>query len=136
MTWKDEDIESALRGLREEDVPLAALASVRVRVLERVSKSRAPSLRWTWAAAGAAAALVMALLWPGQEAALPLAAPVLPAAPEEALAPPAEMKPARSRIRTRAAAPESRTHTEFIRLFTEDPDVVIYWSLESKGGTE
>jgi hypothetical protein len=26
--------------------------------------------------------------------------------------------------------------TEFIRLFTDDPDVVIYWSLETKGGAE
>jgi anti-sigma factor RsiW len=137
MTWKDEDIESALRGLREEDVPLAALANVRARVLERASKGRAPCWSWTWAPAAAAAVLVMVMLWPRQEATLPTAAPALPAAPEEALVrPPLGTQPVHVQARKNATAPAPRIQTEFIRLFTEDPDVVIYWSLASTGGAE
>lgn len=137
MMWKDEDIESALRELREEDIPLAALAHVRARVLERASKARAPSWRWAWAPAAATAALVMVMLWPRQEAALPLAAPALPAAPEEALVrPPLAKQPVHGQARKEATVPAPRIQTEFIRLFTEDPDVVIYWSLGSTGGAE
>lgn len=138
MRWSDEDLELALQDLRGDDPPPGALAAVRGRVLEQSQRRRVAWWKWSLAPGAAAAAVLAVMLWP-RHSDVVLPAPEAPpvAAPAEALAPPpapqrapAPVRPKTVKLRT----PEKQT--EFIRLFTDDPDVVIYWSLETKGGAE
>jgi hypothetical protein len=130
MKWTDEDLDRVLRDLGEEDIPANALVSVRARVAERTRRTGTPWLRWAWAPA---AAVVLALvLWPEPVAVDP--PPLLastPAVPEVAWT-----KTEKRRLPVlRPPVPVER-ETQFIRLFTDDPDVVILWSLETKGDEE
>jgi hypothetical protein len=134
MSVSDQELDRLLAGLRDEDLPDAAVAAVRARVLAGVERPRRSAWRWAWAPALAAAGLMVVLIPRPSEVAPP---PPMARAPQ---APPL--------IEVRGAAPErprlARTkravvHTEFIRIMTDDPDVVILWALngtESKGDLE
>lgn len=50
MSWSDDDLDFALRDLKDAELPLGATAAVRARVLAEVSKSARRS-RWVWALA-------------------------------------------------------------------------------------
>ena len=127
--------QAALRSLREEDAPAAALAEVRGQVLDEIA-SRKPSwwfaLRWHYALAPAAAvvALVVALsprppLPPSPSPpALNLPAPVIAKTPPPPPVPRPAPKP--------AAAPQEPL---LVKMFTDDPDVVIYWLIDAEGGS-
>ena len=127
--------QAALRSLREEEAPAAALAEVRGRVLDRVA-SRKPSwwfaLRWRYALVPAAAAVVLVIaltprppLPPAPDPpALNLPAPVIAKTPP----PPPVRRPAPKP----AAAPQEPL---LVKLFTDDPDVVIYWLIDAEGGS-
>lgn len=138
MKWSGEDIELALRDLRCDDPPPGALTAVRARVLEQTQSRRVAFWKWSLAPGLAAAAVLAVALWPRRSDVVlpsPEAPPV--AVPAQVLVPPAEPQrpPVPLRRKTvRLKTPEKQT--EFIRLFTDDPDVVIYWSLETKGGAE
>ncbi len=138
MKWSDEDIELALRDLRCDDPPPGALTAVRARVLEQTQRRHVAWWKWSLAPGVAAAAVLAVALWPRQSD-LVLPAPEAPpvAAPAQVLVPPAEPQRPTAPVRRktmRLKSPEKQTG--FIRLFTDDPDVVIYWSLETKGGAE
>lgn len=65
MSWTDDDLDLALRDLKNEELPLGATEAVRARVLSEVSK---PARRrwWLWAlapVAAAALALVVVVPW-------------------------------------------------------------------------
>jgi hypothetical protein len=90
--------------------------------------------RWQWAAAAAALVLTMlglSRMWPVEKIAPP-PVQVAVAAPKVEI-PPAPALPkrrARKRPRRRPAPPLT------VKMFTSDPNVVIYWLIDSKEGTE
>jgi hypothetical protein len=108
------------RGVAE-DLRLNAVALVEMRIR--------PQRRWAWALA-AAAAIVMAIgLWRER----PAEKPPQRAAAAKIVGP----------TRTAAAAPvkhvrKKRRRAEPLRvkMFTSDPDVVIYWIVDKKEGSE
>lgn len=129
MKWTDDDLDRALRELGAEDPPPAVLAAVRSGVLGRIRRPR--WWMWTWAPVAAAALAI--LLWPRPaEIAPPPLIATTPAVPAAAWVK-TERRPAP--LSPRRLAPPER-QTEFIRIFTDDPDVVILWSLETKGDAE
>lgn len=138
MTWRDEDLDAAFRGLRDEEPPAAALTALRARVLDKAGRGQGVRMLFWMGLAGAAAMLVLVLLSPRRPAELAS----LSASPIAAPQPPpfalALHRPAATRVarvappRTPKAAPSE----EFVRLMTDDPDVVILWAVDSKGDLE
>jgi len=113
MSWSDEDLNLALAEWRD-DVPVAA--------------PRRMWWRWAWAPALAAGLLVWALI-PAETVIEP--PPLLaraPAAPELPVR--RATAPSRSRLES---APKTRVSTEFVKLVTDDPDVVILWAMNTEG---
>jgi hypothetical protein len=86
-----------------------------------------PRLHWEWALA-AAAAIVMAVS-PVEK--LPMPPVRVAVAPAQAVYVPASHKKARPRA-AHGAAPQPLR----VKMFTSDPDVVIYWIVDKKEGTE
>jgi hypothetical protein len=138
MKWSDEDIELALRDLRCDDPPPGTLAAVRAQVLEQTQRRRAAWWTWGLAPGLAAVAVLAVVLWPRHsDAVLPEPQPPPAPALAEVLVPaPEPQRPAAPVRRKTVKLKTPEEQTEFIRLFTDDPDVVIYWSLETKGGAE
>ena len=104
-----------------------ALPGVRYRVMAQVRlQSRARRiLRWGWALAAAAMLVVCFAMWNR----------VAPAPQLTAVVPPrADGAPVRrtGEERTAPKPPEVLK----VKMFTDDPDVVIYWLVEKKEGTE
>ncbi|MGJ5820901.1 hypothetical protein [Paludibaculum fermentans] len=148
MSWTDDDLDLALRDLKDEELPLGAAEAVRARVLAEVGK---PARRkwWLWALApAAAAALVLAVVIPFESK--PVAPPPLiakaPAPPKLDPRPATIPAPPVKRVMARAAKAQPRTtpaaaqpvpaapgETQFVKLITDDPDVVILWAMNSKG---
>ena len=141
------ELRAAIDVWRQEpDIPEEVLAQVRRGVLSRVN--RRPRVTW-WIAAAAAAVVVIALLLPiRRHQELTLAPPAAPAAP--VLKPPA-LKPPETTVAAApkrvqpvpASMPASKTArrsagsagSTVIKLFTDDPDVVILL-VDSEGGFE
>ncbi|MBN9659043.1 MAG: hypothetical protein J0H49_12740 [Acidobacteria bacterium] len=146
MNWTDDDLDLALRDLKDEELPLGAAEAVRARVLSEISK---PSRRrwWWWALAPVlATALVLVAVIPFDRK--PLEPPPLiaraPAAPKLDVRPPvpawrqAAARPVRHQPKAEPAAPAQPVlttpgETQFVKLITDDPDVVILWAMNSKG---
>ncbi len=124
---------AALKSLHEEELDASRLADVRRRVLDRAAAAR-PSwldaLRWWHAApAGLAVAAVMGIaLYPRSDVPLPPEPPVIRLVPPVIAKnpPPAIQEPERPR----AAAPQEPL---LVKMFTDDPDVVIYWLIDPNG---
>ncbi len=150
MSWTDDDLDFALRDLKEDELPLGATEAVRARVLSEVSKP-ARRRRWLWALAPvAAAALVLVAVLPFDTK--PVAPPPLvakaPAAPKldsqpPVVAPtPAVMaRASQAQLKPEPAAgaqpvPAAPGDTQFVKLMTDDPDVVILWAMNSSKGAE
>ncbi|MGC4051231.1 MAG: hypothetical protein QM757_17865 [Paludibaculum sp.] len=146
----NDDLDLALRELKDEELPLGATEAVRARVLSEISKP-ARRRRWLWALVPVAvAALVLVAVIPFDTK--PMAPPPLiaktPAAPELAILV-AVHKPApvlkTATARTTSTQPKAETgvpvqtmqpapgETQFVKLMTDDPDVVILWAMNSKG---
>ncbi len=129
MSWNDEDLNLALRDLRDQPLPPASLTHVRARVLAQAQPRRAKWWRWAWVPA-LAAALVVATVIPRQQPPVeppPLLATAPAAQPLSRPAPPAPRRP-----KPAPPAPE----TQFARIFTDDPNVVILWALNSEGAPQ
>jgi hypothetical protein len=111
-----------VRGLREEEVDDAVLAAVRRRVMAEVGRRR-PFWLWGYALAAGLAVVVLAIgLWPRPAVPPPPVAPVLRLpAPEVAKSPlpPPAPRPSEPLL---------------VKMFTDDPDVVIYWIIDRKNG--
>lgn len=150
MSWTDDDLDLALRELKDEELPLGATEAVRARVLSGISKP-SPRRWWLWALVPvAAAALVLVAIIPfGTK---PVAPPPLiakaPAVPKLlTLLPVPRPAPALKPVTARAVRPQPKAEpagqsqpvlsapgeTQFVKLITDDPDVVILWAMNSKG---
>lgn len=127
MSWTDNDLDLALRELRDEEFAPGALEAVRARVMERAAKPRLRWWMWSWAPALAAALVLIAVI--------PHAQPVVEPPPLVAAAPAAPLleRSAPPAVKAKPAAPPVRreTETQFVKLITDDPDVVILWALDS-----
>lgn len=153
MNWKDEDLDATLRGLKDEELPAGATEAVRARVLAEVSKPKRGRW-WLWGLAPAAAAAIAVVMvglgvgpWGGSPVEPPplvarapgapkLEAPLLEA-PQTAKAAPAaravDLKPVAAKPETVQNGRAKPEETEFVKLITDDPDVVILWAMDSKG---
>ena len=157
MNDLDRELDAALARWRDEDLPEAALASVRAGVHERIQAGRRKRAYVAWLSLAAAAAIAsIAIAIPWTTSTLPLASPRAPQADAMALARPA-LRPAWmgassnsvvARGAARRGAPAAvvasakppapeppEEQTQFIRIITDDPNVVILWALNSKGET-
>jgi len=113
----------AFREMAQEDLP-----SVSVRIPSQT--------RWAWVAMVAAAAVIVAAITFGtlhQERVRPpvliASAPSIPEAP--ALPQPVAIRPA-----VRRTVRKQMEETLRVKMFTSDPDVVIYWLVDKKEGIE
>ncbi|MGO9241303.1 MAG: hypothetical protein ACLQBJ_10880 [Bryobacteraceae bacterium] len=154
----DSELDRLLQALHSEELPAAALAEVRAGVREKLARRRMRFAAWLWAPAGVAvAALALIVLTPAFRPAPALKVAVrAPAGPgiemlRKAPAVPLEnaaIAPRASRgnsVKTRPGDGENRAlarsgepqqeRTEFIKMYTDDPDVVILWAMNSKGET-
>jgi hypothetical protein len=164
MSDLDRELDAALARWRDEPLPESALASVRAGVHERIRAGRRRRIFAAWASLAAAAAVAwVAIAIPWTAATLPLASPRAPQVDSMALARPvplpveAHLKPGRSlkaappreassprsaqleRVRKERGVPPPEPareeQTQFMRIITDDPNVVILWALNSKGET-
>jgi len=150
--------QAVFKTLRQDAVSAAALASVRSRVLAEVNASgfRGTWARWIYAVSGAVLALIVGAVWaaykqlepPAVEFSTKFQPPAVPAVagmvPEAAVPKPVPVRkptsrPSRARPADRvivAAQPEARPAKPLLmKLFTDDPNIVIYWLLDDSGGT-
>lgn len=125
-------IMSSLAELREDPVPPEAYVAVRTRVMEQLTRRRR---WWLWPAAaalaGACAVWIALLSVPAPIAPVPVA-PVIEARIAPAVIPiPA---PVYHRRKKRAPKqPEPAAEPLVVKMFTDDPQVVMYWIV---GGRE
>jgi anti-sigma factor RsiW len=129
--------QSALEALRGEPVEEAALEQVRQRVLARLAAEGQPRRHFGWAYALAAGLAVVVAVWsvshrPAPE--VPQRAVV--AAPREARpGPVAKNKTGVLPHRApRVKRPAPAAEPLLVKLITDDPEVIIYWLIEKKGG--
>jgi hypothetical protein len=108
------------RGLAEDlRLNSVALREMRIR----------PQWRWAWAMAAAAAAIVIAVgLW----RATPSEKPPERAAAAKIVGPTRTAAAPVKRVRKKRQAAEPLR----VKMFTSDPDVVIYWIVDKKEGIE
>ncbi len=136
-----------LRETHREPIPEAHFAAVRARVLAELGRERRPVWRrpWAWALAATVAAVLVAWvvvpvrqLAPRIATARQAASAIAPAVSE----PPAAGAPApksarlvRVRRAPVARQPETRSTDEalLVKLYTDDPSVIIYWIADRKG---
>ncbi|MGE5569761.1 MAG: anti-sigma factor family protein [Rhodospirillales bacterium] len=137
-----ETSQSAVKDQRSEAVDVEALEEIRRRVLARIA-AEAPAPRFSWKPAYAAAAVlaVIAVVWisrrePVPPPPLPFPAASVPA-PEPALRrashKPSPARKPRVRPPVDIPRPEPKPSPEplLVKLETSDPNVVIYWIIES-----
>ncbi|HEY3441459.1 MAG TPA: hypothetical protein VGK29_11930 [Paludibaculum sp.] len=130
MSWSNEDLDLALTDLRDEDVPGAALAQVRARVLAEVRPARTKWWHWAWVPALAAALVVVAIV-PRQQ-------PIMEPPPLLARAPAAQplSRPVPPIVRRVQPATPRSEETQFARILTDDPNIVILWALNTEGESQ
>jgi hypothetical protein len=156
----DRELEAALAALRDEALPESALASVRAGVRTRILAGRRKRVWTTWLSlAAAAAAMWVAVSIPWSVAMLPLAPPRSPevasiavtrpaigpkrgsatvslnAAAREAMPRTAAIKRVRRDVDNPPSEAPREERTQFMRIITDDPNVVILWAMNSKGET-
>ena len=158
MNDLDRELAAALAALRDEVLPESALASVRAGVHAGIQSGRRKRVWAAWLSLAAAAAVVwVAVALPWTLATLPLRTPRAPEVAEIALARPAislkqgsatesfDAAPRRAKRRATAIEkvrrdgkntllePSREEQTQFMRIITDDPNVVILWAMNSKG---
>lgn len=140
MNWRDEDLDFALRDLREDALPEIAVTALHARVMAGVRASRPRWWRWAWAPVAAAAVVAAVMIWPQRADVLPpplvASAPGVPPAawvkPEPAPRPPA----AQTEVASPGAPPqlEATDTPGMVRIASRDPNIVILWSLNNGEG--
>jgi hypothetical protein len=133
----DQELDALFAEMREECWPDDRLVEWRTRVQERSARRR---FAWFWllpVPALAAAVFAFAILRPQPALAPPAMIAKAPAAATIAQPVP----PVRTPVRRRPAAPPQtllakatpRGGTQFMRIMTDDPDVVILWAVNGNG---
>lgn len=148
---KDNELDRLFREVREEEWPVERLPEWRDKVRTRVDRRRLRRWYWIPVPALAAAAIAVVLLRPtpvqppASMARTPeVAATAWKRAPRLASDPPVQsvnLRKPRPRV---APAPKPQLaratpepgQTEFIRIMTDDPDVVILWAVNGDGKGE
>jgi hypothetical protein len=138
----DRELDALFAGMREEPWPEERLLAWREKVRVRRDRRR---FVWFWllpAPALAAAVLLFVMMRPQPAIVPPAALAKAPAAPALPL-PAAREKPVlrTGRSASRAAGPPKtmlaqaakRGETQFVRIMTDDPDVVILWAVNGNG---
>jgi anti-sigma factor RsiW len=131
-----ESSQRAVKDLADEAADAEALYEIRERVLAMVAAERpAPRPRVSWKIAGAMAAVlaVAAIVWVSRPA--PYTPPPLPRPVASMPAPPtpepAPKLPVTRVVRKPRLAPKPGPEPLLVKLETSDPNVVIYWIVES-----
>jgi hypothetical protein len=153
------ETELLFRSARQDTVNAAALGRVRGNVLEQLAlrSVRTSWGRWVYALAGVGFAVVVCIgLWSSLprenvtviSTAVPEPLPRLPVSPAPSVsstdsdvrptvsAP--RVKPVRRHPQreTREETPSSESSTEIaVKLLTDDPNIIIYWLVDQKGGS-
>ena len=145
--------QSMLRSLRQDVVSSAVLAGVRYRVLAEIAGAESPAtwvrrlerivflgFRRGYALAGVGLCVLVTFgIW------YAIRAPSVPEAPRLAavskppvieVSVPEKVAPVRRGRRSPASKPVEEPQQIVVKLFTDDPNVVIYWLVEPKGGDE
>jgi hypothetical protein len=133
------EMQDPIRLLREVPIDAVRLAAVRRRVIERLGRPRL--WRGRWALAGATAlAVSCAVLWLTRTPELepPALTWHAPAPPDWALNPPSVRapEPAKQPPRPTPRAPRvvsTENETALLEIPTSNPDVVLYWLIDSGG---
>lgn len=126
MNWNEDDLDLALRELRDEELPAAALTQVRVRVLAEVRPARSKWWRWAWVPVLAAGLAVVTFV-PRQ---------VSPVAPPPLIARAPAAQPLSRPVPRRPKSIPPMPDTQFARILTDDPNVVILWALNTEGESQ
>ncbi len=126
--------QRAVKDLRDEAVDAEALEEIRGRVLARIAADApAPRFSWRFAYAAAAVLAVAAVVWVSRRA--PEPPPPLPrpvaSMPAPALPEAVPKPPVRRAVRKPRPVPKPRPEPLLVKLETSDPNVVIYWIVES-----
>jgi anti-sigma factor RsiW len=141
-----EDAMGRLRSAHEEPLAAGYYTAVRARVLERLERERSPWRRWVWVVALAGAMAVAGVFLAQRPAGRPQAPVAVlrqPEAPAVEARVPELVAPAAPRARKAPPAPAPASHGAevaalaeplVVKLITNDPDVVIYWIADRKGG--
>jgi len=132
--------QAVLKALRLDRMNDAALAEVRASVMSEVSSRRKP-VGWPRFAIAAALVVTCALAWmwrmrPDVAIESPsMAAVTVPPAPMTLVHAPSRTKhhPMRAARRSRPA-PVFKSEPLVVKMFTDDPQVVIYWLVDQNGG--
>jgi len=146
--------QTAFKSLRQDTVSAAALSSVRARVLSEIRESRVKPAwgRWIYATAYATAAAMFAAVI-GLGIASQMRTPSLPQVQQVVLPVPPNIKevgtpllagkashdevvparPVRRSVAARVTASSAPKQT-VVKLFTDDPNIVIYWLIDQTGG--
>jgi hypothetical protein len=133
MKWTDDDLNLALQDLSQQDPPPAALAALRARVLDRAHRPR--PRWWLWTPVPAATLALALFLWPQP--------PEIAPPPRLALAPPV---PEAAWVKTERPQPpilrrerprmEATEIPGLVRVATQNPNIVIFWSFDEGTGDE
>ncbi len=126
--------QRAVRDLANEPVEEAVLDLIRARVLARVAEEERPrrSWRFAYAAIPAVMAVVAVVVWMSRP--VPQEPPPVPRPVASMPTPPVRLVPkplVRRAVRRRPAPPKPRPEPLMVKLETSDPNVVIYWIVES-----
>jgi hypothetical protein len=145
---KPDEAMDLLREAHREPIPEAHFAAVRARVLSQIAAERGVSRRWVWSYGFAVVAAVGLLLafWPKQpvrrhvvtETRSPVIKPLANtrapvASPEPVRAVVAARSPTHRRPPVSGVIGPPNPTPMVVKMFTEDPDVVIYWISERTG---
>src|SRR5205807_2640924 len=115
-----------LRAAHAEPLAPAALAAVRIRVLERMARRQWPLAPWAWGGGMAAAATAVWLVLmapPVEPPRITIARPPAPQVETPAPRPLTRVRRLESVKKPLAPAAEPL----LVKIVTDDPDVVIYW---------
>ena len=137
-----DELRAELAGMRTESAPEHVYAAVRARVAGEIVNSRRPGWLTAWPAFVAVLAcsvMLVVLLRPEGSVSTPQAAPHVPETlpaiagmqyelPEV----PAPPLPRRVRRAAEPAVSQEPDQPVVVHMFTDDPDVVIYWIADAK----
>jgi anti-sigma factor RsiW len=132
--------QAVLKALRLDRVDDADLAEIRASVMSEVSSRRKP-IAWPKLAIAAALVVTCAVAWmwrmrPDVAVVVPSRAAVtVPPAPMTLVHTPLRTKhhPVRAARHARSA-PVFKSEPLVVKMFTDDPQVVIYWLVDQNGG--
>jgi hypothetical protein len=103
----------------------------------RAQTPRSPAVRWEWAMAAAAAIVMGIFVWkPTHVERLPIMAAHGAAPQLQQLSSPAPVAQGRARRVKHIEKKQIPTEPLRVKMFTSDPDVVIYWIVDRKEGSE